>query len=210
MKAVNNRPMNNLPKKCLLDTNVPITANYRVNSGNPAGGNSDNLPDGLTKDCVRACVEAVEHVVKNGGLVLDSGGEIFKEYLKNLSDTKHPHNLSRHGHPGVGNKFMMWVHKNRWNPKYVDVTTISRNGDSYNEFPPHPGLSSFDNSDRKFVATANAHRDNPKPPILQATDSKWWGWKDALAASGITAHFLCPEYIKNKYAKKMEPSKSGP
>ena len=51
------------------------------------------------------------------------------------------------------------------------------------------------------LLSANAHPD--KPPILQATDSKWWGWKDALAEVGITVHFLCPDYVKAKYAEKM-------
>jgi hypothetical protein len=78
---------------------------------------------------------------------------------------------------------------------------ITKVGDSYEEFPSHDGLNDFDRSDRKFVAVTNAHPD--KPPILQATDSKWWGWKDALAEVGITAHFLCPEYAEDKYAEKM-------
>lgn len=42
-----------------------------------------------------------------------------------------------------------------------------------------------------------------KPQILQATDSKWWGWKDDLAEVGIAVQFLCPEYVEAKYAEKM-------
>jgi hypothetical protein len=61
--------------------------------------------------------------------------------------------------------------------------------------------ANFDNSDRKFVAVANAHPD--KPEILQATDSKWWGWKDALAKVGITVSFMCPEYVRIKYEEKI-------
>lgn len=80
--------------------------------------------------------------------------------------------------------------------------TITKTGDSYDEFPDHDKLENFDKSDRKFVAAANAHKD--KPPILQATDNKWWGWKDSLAEVGITVHFLCPEYTKIKYAKFAE------
>jgi hypothetical protein len=78
---------------------------------------------------------------------------------------------------------------------------ITKNGDSYDEFPTHDGLDDFDKSDRKFVAVANAHAD--KPSILQATDSKWWGWKDALAEVGMAVHFLCPDYAEAKYAEKM-------
>ena len=106
------------------------------------------------------------------------------------------------GQPGVGDRFIKWVHDNRWSLPDSDRVAISRNGDSYDQFPAHDGLKNFDRSDRKFVAVANAHPE--KPPILQATDSKWWGWKDTLAKVGITVHFLCPEYVKAKYAKKME------
>ncbi len=39
--------------------------------------------------------------------------------------------------------------------------------------------------------------------MLQATDSKWWGWRDALADCGITVEFLCPEQIQETYERKM-------
>ena len=45
--------MSNLPKKCLIDTNVPKTANLALAP--------NNIPQELT-NCVLACVEAVEHV----------------------------------------------------------------------------------------------------------------------------------------------------
>ena len=172
-----------LPRKCLIDTNVPKTANLALAP--------DKIPQELI-GCVLACVEAVEHVVKKGGLVLDAGDEIFDEYR---------HQLSMKGQPGMGDRFMKWVHDNRWKLPDADRVTITKNGESYDQFPNHNGLNNFDNSDRKFVAVANAHP--TKPPILQATDSKWWGWKDALAEGGITVHFLCPEYAEAKYAEKM-------
>ena len=105
------------------------------------------------------------------------------------------------GQPGVGDRFMKWVHDHRWSLPDSQRVVIAKNSDSYNEFPEHEGLVNFDISDRKFVAAANAHPE--KPPILQAADSKWWGWKDALEEVGITAYFLCPEYIEAKYVKKM-------
>ncbi len=175
----------NLPKKCLVDTNVPINAN-RAND--PA-----EIPDDLVT-CVQNCVEAIEHVMKNGEFVIDSGDEIYEEYLNNLC-------LS--GQKGIGNAFMKWVHDNRWTLADSDRVVISKNGDSYNEFPVHVGLKIFDRSDRKFVAAAYAHSARPRPSILQSTDSKWWGWKDALQEVGITVHFLCPEYAGAKYAKKI-------
>lgn len=175
--------MNYLPNKCLVDTNVPKTANLAID---PTA-----IPDELA-GCVLACVEAVNHVVKNGGLVIDGGDEIFDEYRKQLS---------MKGQPGVGDRFMKWVHDNRWNLPATDQVTITKNGESYVEFPDHEGLINFDHSDRKFIAVANAHPE--KPPVLQATDSKWWGWRNPLAEVGITVNFLCPDYVKTKYAGKI-------
>jgi len=175
--------MNALSEKCLVDTNVPKIANLALDP--------DSTPDDLT-DCVVSCIEAIEHVVKKGGLVMDSGDEIFDEYR---------HELSMKGQPGVGDKFMKWVHDNRWGFPEVDRVTITKIGDSYDEFPVHNDLIDFDISDRKFIAVSNAHPD--KPPILQAVDCKWWGWKDALAEVGITVNFLCPDYVKSKYAEKI-------
>jgi hypothetical protein len=78
---------------------------------------------------------------------------------------------------------------------------ISRKGYSYEEFPSHAGLDDFDHSDKKFIAVSNAHPE--KPPILQATDSKWWGWRKALKEVGITVLFICPRYSRRKFAEKM-------
>ena len=170
-----------LPSKCLVDTNVPKTANLATQPD----------PDsGVCDACVLACVEAIEHVIRKRALVIDAGDEIFDEYRQQLS---------MRGQPGVGDRFSKWVHDHRWGLPQDQRVSITRNGDSYDEFPDHDDLSLFDISDRKFVAVANAHAD--KPPILQATDSKWWGWKDALAEVGIRVHFLCPKYA--------EPIKEG-
>lgn len=176
--------MNGLPNKCLVDTNVPKNANLATRQ--------DLLSD-VPDTCIEQCINAVMHVTKNGGLVLDEDGEIFAEYIANLS---------LRGQPDVGDAFAKWVHDNQWNDQKVDRVTITKNGENYDEFPGHEGLIQFDISDRKFIAVANAHP--AKPPVLQATDSKWWGWKDALAEVGITVHFLCPGYVEAKYAEKMD------
>lgn len=170
--------------KFVVDTNVPKIANL---SNDPVSITED------LSDCVTACIEMIEHIKEKGGLVLDDGDEIYDEYRKQL-------NLS--GQPGVGDGFLSWVHYNRHSFPSSDRIPITKNGYSYDEFPDHQDLADFDSSDRKFVAVANAHPD--KPPILEATDSKWWGWKDALLESGITVNFLCPDYIKAKYRQKME------
>jgi len=62
-------------------------------------------------------------------------------------------------------------------------------------------LINFDPYDRKFVAVAATHPD--RPAILQATDSKWWGWKEALAECGVIVEFLCPADIEAGYNRKF-------
>ena len=176
--------MSKLPSKCLVDTNVPVTANLSVRPDLCA-----DVPD----SCILESIQQIKNVTKKDCfLVIDDAGEIFQEYRNNLS---------LRGQPGVGDAFAKWVSDHQYNSSKVDRVPITKNGSSYEEFPAHAGLNNFDPSDRKFVAVANAHPE--KPLILQATDSKWWGWNDALAEVGITVCFLCREYIKAKYEDKI-------
>ena len=81
---------------------------------------------------------------RSGGLVIDAGDEIFDEYRQQLS---------MKGQPGVGDRFMKWVHDNRWNlPESRIALQLRRMASHTTEFPDHEGLAEFDNSDRKFVA----------------------------------------------------------
>lgn len=181
----NNSPGVLTANKYVVDTNVAKTANLAT---------SPSTPEDLPTACILACVEALEQVIADESLVLDDGDEIFNEYL---------HQLSLSGQPGMGDRFMKWVFDHRWQLPARDRVKITASGESYAEFPQHPGLVDFDRSDRKFVAVAHAHPDHP--PILQATDSKWWGWKEALAQVGVEVQFLCPDYAARKYAEKMAP-----
>nr|WP_321401706.1 hypothetical protein [uncultured Desulfobacter sp.] len=162
----------------IVDTNVPKTANLAIDP--------ESIPDQLVA-CVQECVAAIEQIIEKGSVVLDNGGEIFNEYIGELSFS---------GQPGVGDAFLKWLHQNRYRFPDSDRVTVTPSGDSYDEFPDHPELSNFDISDRKFIAVANAH--HGKPPIFEATDSKWWGWKKALEEAEINVNFLCPDYIEAK------------
>lgn len=70
----------------------------------------------------------------------------------------------------------------------------------FEEFPRDEALSGFDPSDRKFVAVSCAHSE--RPPILEATDSKWWGLWEALQRCGVDVRFLCPKDIKEIHERK--------
>jgi len=101
-----------LSKKCIGDTNVPITANLAFAE--------NDIPEELD-DCVEACSHVIEHVINMWTIVMDAGDEIFSEY--------HTH-LSMKGRPGIGDCFMKWVHDNRWGLPEEDRVPISVNGDS--------------------------------------------------------------------------------
>jgi hypothetical protein len=171
-------------KKSIVDTNVPKTANKSLQP--------DLISDKHFIICIMNCIELIDQIIQKGGLVIDAGDEIFDEYRQQLSMS---------GQPGVGDRFMKWVHDNRWKFPNEDRVPITKINQSYQEFPEHIDLKQFDLSDRKFIAVANNHPD--KPPVYQATDSKWLGWSNALKECGIHVNFLCVAYIKSIYDKKV-------
>ncbi|HHK8342826.1 TPA: hypothetical protein ACQVKK_000645 [Serratia marcescens] len=173
------------PINFLIDTNVPKTANLAIDMSQVTEENFQ---------CVSECVELIDQIVKSStpGLVLDANNEIFDEYRGQL-------NMG--GNPGMGDSFMKWLHDNRWSFPEEDRVVITKIGDSYEQFPDHQGLMNFDLSDRKFIAVSNAHP--RKPCIYEATDSKWWGWKNALMEVGIEVKFIDPTYIEKIYDRKM-------
>jgi len=122
---------------------------------------------------------------------VDDGWLIIGEYRNNLAAS---------GQPGIGSAFLKWVLTNHLNPSVCTRVRITRKrsvAEDYDEFPDDPDLAAFDPADRKFVAVAAAHPE--RPPILQAVDTKWWGWKDALARNGVEVLFLCPDEIEERY-----------
>jgi len=163
----------------LVDTNVPLAANLQAD---------------VSGECLLECVRYLKEIMENGCLALDDQWRILGEYM---------HKLNSCGQPGIGDAFLKWVLTNQANPERCTLVAITPKPDDeldFIEFPNHPKLQYFDRSDRKFVAVS-AHPEHP--PILQATDSKWWGWKNALAECGIEVIFLCPDDITEKYAKKI-------
>jgi hypothetical protein len=162
---------------CVVDTNVPLTAN-----------------SGVDPKCVLACVGAIRALMQSGHIVIDDKFRIISEYK---------HKLSPSGQPGVGDAFLKWVLTNQTNPKRctrVELTPQQHDPRDFEEFPSDEALAAFDPSDRKFVAVSCAHPE--RPPILQAVDSKWWGLREALESCGVNVHFLCPEHIQELHARK--------
>jgi len=172
--------MTDVPLRCVIDTNVALTAN----------GANEEAP----MDCVAACARALDAVTKHGHLFVDDPGEIVAEYMNKLSPS---------GQPGPGDAFLKWVLTHQWGGQKVTRVSITKVDDErgYEELPLPPEGVTYDPSDRKFLAVAAASPE--RPPILQAFDSKWWGWREALKEIGVEVHFLCPDAIAAKYAEKM-------
>jgi hypothetical protein len=132
--------------------------------------------------------------MQTGHLFIDNGGQIVEEYRANLSAK---------GQPGPGDAFLKWLLTNEWGGRRVTrvpLTAKPADPSDFVELPAPPTGIRYDPSDRKFLAVAAA--DATHPPVLQALDSKWWGWVTALKVAGVSIHFLCPE-IAIKHAAKM-------
>ena len=168
------------PVRCVVDTNVVATAE----GANPTAG----------PDCRLASAEALRAVMTQGHLFVDAGGLIVAEYLGAVGG----------GQPEAGGAFVRWVLQNQWvegNVSRVAVTPRTGAPTTFQELPPPRAGTTYDPSDEKVLAVAAAHPE--RPPVLQAFDSKWWGWQDSLNDCGVTIHFLCPAEIEAKHQAKM-------
>jgi len=166
----------------VVDTNVAVVANRRSQQASP--------------DCVITCVERLRQIMSGWvKLVLDDMWRIIGEYMRNLRSS---------GEPGVGDAFLRWVLTNKDNPERCELVTITPvdTENDFREFPSDPALSDFDPSDRKFIAVALAHPQ--KPPVLQAVDSKWWGFRDVLQRNGVAVEFICADDIQRIHQRRSE------
>lgn len=169
------------PVRCVVDTNVAVTGN---------GGNG-----AASQQCVAACARALQEVMARGHLFIDASGSIVAEYRNNLAP---------YGEPKPGNVFLKWLLTHEWGGTRVTRVTLTPKADepgNFDELPAAPDGVRYDPSDCVFLAVSAAHADHP--PVLQALDSKWWGWREALTAAGVPIHFVCPEEIARKYEEKM-------
>ena len=151
----------------VVDTKVPITANK----------NLDYLP------CAAQCANSLLQIMTVGTLLIDEGNLIFDEYRRHLSFS---------GQPGPGDVFFKWLVDNRHNRNLVLQIKLAPAGngqDEYAAFPSDQSLRNFDRSDRKFVALALSYQGDSE--ILNAVDSDWWIFRDALERCGLRIRHLC-------------------
>ena len=156
----------------VMDTNVAIVANGKTDQ---AGAN-----------CIRECIKKLHQMMEEYCVLLDNRGLILDEYRKNLSPS---------GQPGPGDAFFKWLFDNQGNLEHCRKVGVTPNPErEFEEFPVDPKLSSFDHSDRKFVAVVLASGTSAQ--LLNASDSDWWHHRRDLEQHGIEIVFLCPELMK--------------
>ncbi len=162
----------------IVDTNVILVANEQHS--------------GVTDECVVACARLLEAIRRGGRVAIDDGFRIVKEYLNKTTP---------HGGKRAGDVFVKWVLQNNAKAERCDHVKIVEHAErGFENFPDDERLTSFDLSDRKFVAVAIAHAAHP--PIAQATDSKWLDWVPALRDHGVAVELVCPRDIQGFDDKK--------
>ncbi len=171
----------------ILDTNVLATAN----------GHHGGVPP----DCVAECAVRLQAVMENGHVVIDEGWRILRQYTENVMG------------PGAGFEFLQWLYQNRCNEARCTEVAITEKPDDASDFREVPGPLALrpgehvDPSDRMFLAVAAAHP--ARPPIVQATDSKWIGWESALQDHAIEIEWVCRDYAEAIYARKYPRHAKG-
>lgn len=157
----------------IVDTNVAVVANGQSSQASP--------------NCVDTCINRLEGIIRGEEkLVLDDMWTILGEYIRNLRSS---------GEPGAGDRFLLWLLRNKDTQcDLVPITPVNGSENEFEEFPDDPALDSFDPDDRKFIAVACAHPE--KPPILQAVDSQWLDFRNAFRRNGVTVEFICEDDIQ--------------
>ena len=155
----------------IVDTNVAVVAN---------GEWGENY-----KECEETCIDRLERILRGElKLVLDENRLILDEYSRNLYPK----------HADVGDRFLRWILRYMHAQcELVPITPIENSKTEFEEFPSDQALQKFDPDDRKFVAVAHKHPQ--KPPILQAVDSKWLDFREALGEHEVKVEFICEEDI---------------
>lgn len=147
-----------------------------------ANGSTPHASD----QCKANCIAFLQDVRTSGTVLVDSGYQIFSEYLDNLSVV---------GQPGTGDAFIKWLWDNQGYEDIllrIDVPPAPA-PQLFQDFPLDPRLTTFDASDRKFVAVAIAS--GLDPTVYNAVDSDWWKHGVALRECGVIVRNLCPELV---------------
>ena len=144
--------------------------------------------------CAKKCVHFLQNFINDpdASIVLDAEGRVIKEYRRAFE-------LNRD--PNMASEFCKWVYQHM--PKNPEdfLCLREKNENEFESYPDSEKLKEFDPPDRTYIALAYNHCE--RPPIVEASDSKWWGIKDELKKHAIDIRFIDEDYIKEKYMQKI-------
>jgi hypothetical protein len=165
----------------IVDTNVPLVAQ----------GTATHMSDNCVFNCANFLLKLFEGEFI---LVIDNDYHLIGEYQNQMP---------KGSQAQYGNRFLRWIYTNQANPQKIKTVEINKLDEfNFKEVPRSIIDIGFDNSDRKFVAVAIANENQAS--IVQAADSKWIGWEEALNKEGVSIHFICREELEILYKNKKE------
>jgi hypothetical protein len=149
-----------------IDTNVLVVANEQN--------------DQVSLWCLENSISAVSNAMLNGVVLVDSTDCVVEEYLRAVDTRRRPQN--------AGGRFLLWLLENRYSDDRVKQIDIPKDhAGHFTDCPPKLNASTFDISDRKFVALAV----KGMGCVLNATDSDWCEHATLLSAGGVRVTNLC-------------------
>lgn len=160
----------------VIDENVLIVANGRSPQASGA--------------CQLAAVDWLLECQQGSRLLLDDAYLILNAYSKHCAWS---------GQPGVGDQFFLWATQNVGLLRRVALE--SKTGGGYARFPDDPDLSTFDDDDRLYVATAQSV--DPPARVVNAVDSDYSEHGEAFARNGVLIVELCPNELKRSRAGRF-------
>lgn len=124
-------------------------------------------------------------------LVLDLDYEIMTEYRNIISEETNE-----------GKIFWRWLYTYLGRIDLKNLVKLEKDEDgNHLMFPIEERTNEFDRSDRKFVALSRTHTEHP--PIVEAADGKWLGFRDVFEEYGVHIESLDMSYANMMYGRKV-------
>ena len=177
----------------IIDTNVIVVANTEIREDENGKLAAVGMADHATPDCIITCQKRLTQIRRGSTkVVLDDNGRLTREYRRYVKDPRQRPPQQRR----AGDLFWAWLMQNQLMSEkctMVHITPSQGNGTEFEEFPADAALNDFDKDDRKFIAVAIAYaRDYQQTAsILQAVDTKWEDFIEALQRHGVEVEWIC-------------------
>ena len=172
----------------IIDTNVIVVANTEIREDENGKLVAVGMAEHASPACINTCKNRLTQI-RSGAtkVVLDDKERIIGEYRRNVEGSRQNR---------AGDLFWAWLMRIQWTEEKctrVRITPLHGNGTEFEEFPADAALNDFDKDDRKFIAVAIAYaRDYQQTAsILQAVDTKWEDFIEALQRHGVEVERIC-------------------